>query len=49
MNSSSDDEQDKEESNEPDYDEDEDQLEEKQLWKSQLLTKSFDTDILTVF
>jgi hypothetical protein len=49
LNSSSDGEQDKEESNEPDYDEDEDQLEEKQLWKSQLLTKSSDTDILTVF
>ena len=49
VNSSSDGEQDKEESNEPDYDEDEDQLEEKQLWKSQLLTKSSDTDILTVF
>jgi hypothetical protein len=49
LNSSSDDEQDKEESNESDYDEDEDQLDEKQLWKSQLLTKSSDINILTVF
>jgi len=49
LNSSSDGGQDKEESNESDYDEDEDQLEEKQLWKSQLLTKSSDINILTVF
>jgi hypothetical protein len=49
LNSSSDGGQDKEESNESDYDENEDQLEEKQLWKSQLLTKSSDINMLTVF